>query len=327
MRAFSSLFEAAPLRRVTQPAISSLGSQIPGGPGFATQLFHIFLIAAAVMFLAVEIGLLYAVFKSRRGRAESKSASVRWPANTYLEAIWALIPAAIVVVIGVYSFRALSTTGPTVVSPLRVDVTLQSGVWQYTYPDIKKMSQQLHLVAGRNTQIHFESNNAALRFAANGLDLDVSLAPDSNEMVEVAPTGAGEYDLECQPTCGAPGEPSAQAVVQDQADFDRWMARNGADLNPQGSGEEVFQTYGCRACHALAAAGSVGGVGPALDGIGARASARVEGLDAFGYIRQSILNPGAYVVPGFSNGLMPTNYSQRLTPVQVDDLVIFLSSQ
>ena len=279
------------------------------------------------MFLAVEVGLLYAVFRSRRTRAESETASERWPANTYLEAIWALIPAAIVVVIGVYSFRALSTAGPTVVTPLRVDVTLQSGVWHYVYPDLKKKSPQLHLVAGRHTQLHFQSGNAAIQFAASGLDLDVSLGPDSNEMVEVGPAGAGDYDLKCQPSCGGPGEPGARAVVQDQADFDRWIADNAADLDPQGAGEQVFQTYGCRACHGLTVAGSVGGVGPSLDGIGDRAGGRVEGLDAFAYIRQSILTPGAYVVPGFSDGLMPTNYSHRLKPAQVDDLVIFLSSQ
>lgn len=279
------------------------------------------------MFLAVEVGLLYAVFRSRRGRAESEGANTRWPANTFLEAIWALIPAAIVVVIGLYSFRALSASGSSIVTPLKVDATLQSGVWQYAYPELKKVSPQLHMVAGRNTQIHFHSGGVGIRFAAAGLDLDVSLGPNSNEMVEVEPAEAGDYDLTCQPSCGAPGEPGAQAVVQDQADFDQWMAHNAADLDPQDTGQEVFQTYGCRGCHALAAAGSVAGVGPSLDGIGERAGKRVEGLDAYAYIRQSILTPRAFVVPGFPDGLMPTNYSQRLTSAQVDDLVIFLSHQ
>ena len=44
------------------------------------------------------------------------------------------------------------------------------------------------------------------------------------------------------------------------------------------------------------------------------------------YVHESIVDPNAYVVQGFSAGLMPQNFSQVLKPQQIADLVAFLTS-
>jgi cytochrome c551/c552 len=86
----------------------------------------------------------------------------------------------------------------------------------------------------------------------------------------------------------------------------------------------VFTQFGCAACHTLAAAGSNGQVGPPLDDLGAIAASRVPGLSAEEYVHQAIVEPGAFVVPGFAAGLMPPDFGQRMTDEQVDALVEFL---
>ena len=77
-------------------------------------------------------------------------------------------------------------------------------------------------------------------------------------------------------------------------------------------------------------------VGPSLAGLATTATSRVAAADYHGkatdpaaYIRESILTPTAYLVPGanFSiNGqsMMPPNFSQTLEPAQVDALVAYL---
>jgi len=65
-------------------------------------------------------------------------------------------------------------------------------------------------------------------------------------------------------------------------------------------------------------------VGPSLAGVATRAQTRVPGLSAEAYLRQSILDPNAYVVEGFAEGQMLTNLGEILTPGQVDDLVAYL---
>lgn len=54
-----------------------------------------------------------------------------------------------------------------------------------------------------------------------------------------------------------------------------------------------------------------------------------KGTDAASYIRESILDPSAYVVPGptySSKGqsMMPPGFAQSLTPAQVDAIVAYL---
>ncbi len=94
------------------------------------------------------------------------------------------------------------------------------------------------------------------------------------------------------------------------------------------AGEALYQdaspgrTASCRICHSLAPGQDL--VGPSLAGVASRAAARVPGLGAADYLRQSILQPDAYVVPGFPAGQMTPDLGEHLNPQQVEDLVAFL---
>ncbi len=79
---------------------------------------------------------------------------------------------------------------------------------------------------------------------------------------------------------------------------------------------------GCRTCHSLDP--DVRIVGPSLAGVGRRAETRIEGVEADEYLRQSILDPDAYVVDGFPAGQMFPNYREKLNDQQIEDLVAFL---
>ena len=47
-------------------------------------------------------------------------------------------------------------------------------------------------------------------------------------------------------------------------------------------------------------------------------------MSAEEYLRQSILEPDAYIVEGFPAGQMLPNLGEILSPQQIDDLVAFL---
>lgn len=80
---------------------------------------------------------------------------------------------------------------------------------------------------------------------------------------------------------------------------------------------------GCISCHSLTVGGY--GLGPALAGVSQRASERVAGLSGEAYLHQSIMQPGAFVVPGYRDMMFPT-YASALAPQDIDDLVAFLIS-
>ena len=102
-------------------------------------------------------------------------------------------------------------------------------------------------------------------------------------------------------------------------------------------GRAVFNTTGaCASCHALTPGVTL--VGPPLAGIATLAEQRVREAGYAGaaksakdYLRESILEPSRFVVPGerYAAGgrsLMPEGYEQRLESAQIDDLVAYLAT-
>lgn len=99
-------------------------------------------------------------------------------------------------------------------------------------------------------------------------------------------------------------------------------SRAAPELGPaEAHGRAVFKAR-CARCHAASGDGVV--VGPSLAGIASRAGTRIEGMDAEGYIRDSILDPGSYTVEGFPKGLMPPEGFEDLGDEELDDLVAYL---
>ena len=76
---------------------------------------------------------------------------------------------------------------------------------------------------------------------------------------------------------------------------------------------------GCITCHSLESGVTL--VGPSL----ASVASPVPGLTVDEYVRQSILEPDAYLTPGFVAGQMPGGWGDLLTIEQIDSLVEFLA--
>lgn len=109
-----------------------------------------------------------------------------------------------------------------------------------------------------------------------------------------------------------------------------------ASNDPIAVGQSLFRQSppGCFACHSTVA--GVNLVGPSLAGIAEMSAShfkaadyRGKATDAESYIRESILEPSAYLVNGptySSNGqsFMPAGFAKSLTPAQVDGLVAYL---
>jgi mono/diheme cytochrome c family protein len=98
-----------------------------------------------------------------------------------------------------------------------------------------------------------------------------------------------------------------------------------AGLAQAKTGEQIFTAAGCAGCHTFGPAGSTGDIGPDLDDLASAAGNREPGKSAEEYIRESLTDPGAFLVEGFGNG-MPS-YEGRLTDEQIQALVDYLLQQ
>lgn len=65
-------------------------------------------------------------------------------------------------------------------------------------------------------------------------------------------------------------------------------------------------------------------LGPNLAGVGAAAASRVAGQSAEQYLRTTLLDPDAYLVEGFQEGIMYRGYEEELTQQEVSDLIAYL---
>ena len=93
--------------------------------------------------------------------------------------------------------------------------------------------------------------------------------------------------------------------------------------DPIARGMQVYREKNCASCHQIGSDG--GAAGPPLGHIGTVAVTRKPGTSADDYIRESLLDPGAYVVPGYPD-TMPRGLTRGLSRDDLDDLVRFLLS-
>jgi cytochrome c oxidase subunit 2 len=151
--------------------------------------------------------------------------------------------------------------------------------------------------------------------------------PDSTfpTHVKITPTKTGRFNVICTELCGA-GHAfmRSYAIVMSEAGFQQWAKSQGKAVTsgkPGEAGAAVFENQGCGSCHTFAPAKATAKVGPDLDKLPQYAKTAGKPLDAF--IRESIVNPGAYVEKGYPNNVMPS--FAQLPKEQLDALVQYLS--
>ena len=91
------------------------------------------------------------------------------------------------------------------------------------------------------------------------------------------------------------------------------------------AGALIFTSNGCSACHTFTPIpAATGKVGPSLDDL--TAAAKTAGQPLEDYIRQSIVDPNAYIAPGYQPGVMPTTYNHTIVPhTNIEVLVQYLA--
>jgi cytochrome c oxidase subunit II len=95
----------------------------------------------------------------------------------------------------------------------------------------------------------------------------------------------------------------------------------GAAVHEQG--RTLFQQKGCIGCHSVTDKGLVSRtpMAPDLSALGQRAAARRPGLAADAYVKESVRQPQAYIVPGFTEIEMPT---LPVSDTEVEAIAAFL---
>lgn len=338
----------------TAPQTASAHGPSTGGAGIESvwQLFNITLLMAIPVFLLVEGLIIFAVLRYRRRRADEMPEQVH--GNTALEITWTVLAFAIITVLFVLTLRALDTdyraeAGQDTTSPdYSINVTGYTFNWDYEYfigEDEEtgvRTTKRVTVPADRNILLRISSRDVQHSFWLPKLAGKVDAVPGYTNTQWLRVKEPGLYTGNCAEYCGLLHYDmliELEALPPDE--FDRWLADKmagsadfipiGADLDselPAGdaaSGEDHFHELGCSNCH-----GPQDGAGPALAGMGQQAvdfGEAAGGLSAEQYLRESILAPCAFEVPGFHCQVMPPDFGQKLDAQALADLIVYLQSQ
>jgi cytochrome c oxidase subunit II len=305
-------------------------------------LWDVLLICSIPIFVLVATVVIVSVIKFRMRPGEEELDGPPIHGNTRLEVIWTAIPATLLIALCAYAYIVLHDIekAPANGTELNVKVTGQQFTWTFEYRGTNGKNftvPQLYVPEGRSVRFNIVSKDVLHDFWVPAWRMKIDAVPGIVTHYRITPKVTGKrvtYPVVCAELCGLGHAFMRQtAHVMPQQDFDAWLARmsranaaaggapagGGAPAAPNVSaGKQVFAANGCSACHTLADAGATGTVGPDLDKVLATRDAA--------FIKQSIVDPGAFVEKGFPNGVMPQDYGTKIKGADLSALVQYLST-
>jgi cytochrome c oxidase subunit II len=300
-------------------------------------LYDVLLVVSVPIFVLVMSVALYSVYAFRVRPGDMRDGAPIH-GNTRLEIVWVTIPFIIVSILAGYGWVVLADIEERKPDTLTVDVTAQQFAWSFAYPENGEVqSNQLVLPKDRPVRFRVRTKDVLHDFWVPHFRLKTDAVPGLTTDIRVTPRELGTYPVVCAELCGIGHSTMRQSVrVVPAAEFERWIderaqsAEDGgvaaAGGDAEAAGRQLFADTGCNACHALADAESTAAVGPGLDELAAEAEriGKRRNQTPAEYVRESIVDPSAFVAAGFEDGLMPDTYSEQLSAAEIDTLVEYL---
>ncbi|MGH7502475.1 MAG: cytochrome c oxidase subunit II [Longimicrobiales bacterium] len=184
--------------------ISTFGAEID-------RLFYIIVVITGVVFVLVELLLIYFLVKYRH-RPDRKASYTH--GNSRLEVLWTLATAIIVVIVGVMSRGLwLDIKDPRRFPPagLELIITAKQFEWNVTYPggdgdigtgDDFVVRNQLHVPVNTAVHVSLQSEDVIHSFYLPELRLKQDAVPGMQILAWFEATRTGEYTVGCAELCG-----------------------------------------------------------------------------------------------------------------------------
>ncbi len=272
-----------------------------------TDALYFFMIAVSVFFSLLIFGLVtyFAVRYRRRSELEVPRPLI---GSLKLELTWTIIPTIIAMgmfVWGVMLFFQISRPPSDTLDML---VVAKQWMWKIQHPSGQREINSLHVPVGQPVRLTMTSEDVIHSFFVPAFRIKMDVLPGRYTVAWFEATKPGRYHLFCTEYCGTKhSEMIGWVTVMDPVQYERWLS--GASGEPLSvSGRKLFEQLRCNTCHNETS----GARGPNLAGLWGRDVRLQDGRTVTAdqaYIRESILNPGAKIVAGYSQ-LMPTFQGQ-----------------
>jgi len=269
-----------------------------------------FLIAISLFFGALIATLLltFAIkFRRRSGGevAEQPPPARHDPRTFALEVAWSVIPLVIAMFVFVWGASLYFRISRPPDDAMNILVSGKRWMWKLQHLNGRREINELHVPVNRAVKLTMSSEDVIHSFYIPAFRIKADVFPGRLSSTWFEATKTGRYHLFCAEYCGAKhSEMGGWVTVMEPAEFQAWLAGEGALTSPASAGEKLFGSLGCASCHRKDAQGR----GPHLEGLYGKPVTLADGRAVVAdedYIRESIVDPAAKVVSGYSP-LMPT---------------------
>ena len=289
-----------------------------------TDLLLVLLLSLSAFFTTIVVALIiYFSFKYRRGRPADRSNPPL--ANTKIELGW--IGGLMVLALGTFSFATLiyyHINRPPA-NTLDIYVVAKQWMWKIQQPTGRQEIDSIHVPIDKPVRLIMISQDVIHSLYIPAFRLKFDVLPGRYTTLWFQATKTGEYHLFCAEYCGTNhSRMIGSVIVMPQNEYSDWLAGGATTAqNPPQGGEQLFTQFGCTSCHVAGA----GVQAPSLNGLFGSTVNLSNGTTVVAdenYIRESIMNPQAKIVAGFTP-IMPT-YQGRISEDQILQLIAYIKS-
>jgi cytochrome c oxidase subunit 2 len=193
-------------------------------------------------------------------------------------------------------------------------------MWKIQHPEGQREINTLHVPMGRPIKLLMTSQDVIHDFGLPAFRIKQDVIPGSYSTEWFTADKTGEYDLFCNQYCGdLHSRMIGKVIVMEPAAYQAWLVGTIPDQLPAVVGAQLYQSYGCAACHGVRA--------PTLAGLYMSKVVLDNGKTIIAddaYLRESIVEPAAKLVAGYGP-IMPS-FQGQLSEEQIFDLIEYVKS-
>lgn len=290
---------------------------------YRVDALYFALLTIAVFFtLLIFVGLTYFAIRYRTGSTASRANAGK--DHLGLEITWTVIPLIIVGCIYVWGAKLFFDIHVAPKDAIEIYVVGKQWMWKIQHPQGNKEIDELHVPVGQPVKLILTSQDVIHDFYVPAFRVKQDVLPGRYTTEWFLPTKVGEYHLFCAQYCGTSHAGMVgKVIVMERPKYQEWLAGNAGGTVMASSGEQLFQQFGCGACHKRTNTGR----GPSLFELYGRTVQLRGGETVLAdqeYLRESIMDPGAKVTAGYTP-IMPT-FRKQVTAEQVSQLIEYIKT-
>ena len=273
-------------------------------------LWNLEIIAISFLFSLIVVPMLYSLVVFRRRKGETGDGE-HIEGNTPLEITWTVIPLFIVLTFAYLGAYSLGVTRRVDPNALVINVKAQQFVWTFEYPEYGIISKELHLPVDRQVLLKMQSADVIHSFWVPEFRVKQDVVPGRVTEYKITPTLIGDYKVRCSELCGAShAYMESPVIVNSQDTYNAWISDQAAIAaeaakTPEGQGKLLTVRNGCIGCHSVDGARMTGPTWFGLYGADVKLADGTTVVADDAYLAESILNPKAKEVDGYSPTVMP----------------------